>query len=81
MHVHFLFCERFIMKTGKLDITVDGALSEWGSALENTLRKLESCVMAWHEAGAAKTRCIRFVESEPPPEVPEKEDIIRLDSQ
>jgi len=71
------------LKQGHFDIVVDGALCEWGSPLEDVLRKLENSVMAWREDGTTKSILIRFVEAdkeEEPLQEKDSEDIIRLDS-
>ena len=51
------------LKTGRLEVTVESALSEWGSSLEALVRKLEKGVMDWHEPGRNKTVVLTFVEA------------------
>ncbi len=52
------------MKSGRFEVRVDGALSEWGSRLESLVNKLERAVMQWHEPGRSKTLAITFSEPE-----------------
>lgn len=48
----------------RLELVVEGALSEWGSLLEEFSQKLERGVNKWHEPGTTKSVIITFVEGE-----------------
>ncbi len=50
------------MAQGGLAIVVDGALSEWGSRVDDLLHKLEHSVLKWRSDGDTKTLLLRFVE-------------------
>lgn len=51
------------MATGGLEITVDGALSEWGSRVDGIFHKLEHDVLKWRADGETRTVLVRFVEA------------------
>lgn len=51
------------MASGGLEITVDGALSEWGSHVDEVFHKLEHDVLKWRADGATRTVLLRFVEA------------------
>lgn len=51
-----------LMASGGLAVTVDGALSEWGSRVEELLHKLEHNVLKWRADGEARTLILRFIE-------------------
>ena len=55
------------MAAGGLTVTVDGALSEWGSRVDDLLHKLEHSVLKWRSDGDTKTLLLRFVETAPKP--------------
>ncbi len=49
---------------GTLEVRIDGAMSEWGSLIEDFFAKLERGVTKWHHEGKEKTVVVRFVERE-----------------
>lgn len=57
------------MREGRLEVFVDGALSEWGSRVDQLFQKLEKGVMQWHETGHSRTIVLHFLEK--PEEAPD----------
>ena len=53
-----------LMEGGALEVRIDGAMSEWGSLIEDFFAKLERGVTRWHHEGEEKTVVVRFVERE-----------------
>ena len=51
-----------LMMSGGLEVTVDGALSEWGSRVDDLLHKLENNVLKWRADGEVRTLMLRFRE-------------------
>ena len=45
------------------EIVIDGALSEWGSKVEELFQKLEKSVLSWHQAGVEQKITLVFAES------------------
>jgi hypothetical protein len=44
------------------ELVVAGALSEWGSHVEEFIHKLERGVSKWHQVGKSKKLIVHFVE-------------------
>ena len=53
-----------LMESGTLEVRINGAMSEWGSLIEDFFAKLERGVTKWHHEGKEKTVVVRFVERE-----------------
>ena len=53
-----------LMEGETLEVHIDGAMSEWGSLIEEFFAKLERGVTKWHHEGEEKTIVVRFVERE-----------------
>ena len=55
-----------LLKGDTLELVIDGALSEWGSLLEEFIGKLERSVTTWSDGQADKRVILHFSESETP---------------
>jgi hypothetical protein len=44
------------------EIIIDGAMSEWGSKVEELFRKLEKSVLLWHQEGVDQKIILVFAE-------------------
>lgn len=44
------------------EITIDGAMSEWGSKVDELFRKIEKSVLSWHQEGVTQRVTLVFVE-------------------
>lgn len=62
------------MAAGGLEVRIDGALSEWGSRVDDLLHKLEHNVLKWRADGEDRTLLLRFVEAAKPAESSEPSD-------
>lgn len=45
------------------EIIIDGAMSEWGSKVEELFRKLEKSVLLWHQEGVDQKITLVFAEA------------------
>lgn len=52
-----------MIRAGRLELTIDSALSEWGSVVEELFHKLERSVNDWHDPNVDRTVTVRFVET------------------
>ena len=43
-----------------VEVVIDGALSEWGSKVEDLFRKLEKSVLVWHTPGVTQKITLVF---------------------
>lgn len=51
------------MVNGGFELTIDGALSEWGSRVDEIFHKLEHDVLKWRADGETRAILVRFVEA------------------